>query len=143
MRDESIYTMRLDWVDTFLMLAGFVALLFATRALGIDALKLRGGMIIFGVMLGPIARRALVGPPDPYKDGHSEWTVFFGLIMIASGSLATVMGALLADLRRAEHKPWALFAVICAAGVVVFALGAVMDRSQRDRSPEESFQIRR
>lgn len=143
MRDESIFTMRLDWVDAFLMLAGFVALLFATSALGIDALKLRGGMIILGVMLGPIGRRALVGPPAPYRDGHSEWTVFFGLILIAAGSLAAVMGAVLADLRHTQHKPWATFVLVAAAGVGLLAIGALMDRSQRDRSPEETFKIRR
>ena len=143
MRDESIFTMRLDWVDAFLMLAGFIALLFATSALGIDALKLRGGMILFGVMLGPIGRRALVGPPAPYRDGHSEWIVFFGLIFIATGSLATLMGAVLADLRHTQHKPWATFVLIGVAGVVLLAIGALMDRSQRDRTPEASFKVRR
>ena len=143
MRDESIFTMRLDWIDAFLMLAGFVALLFVTRTLGVDALKLRGGMILLGVMLGPIARRGLVGPPAPYKDGHSEWIVFFGLILIATGALATVMGALLADLRHAQHKPWATFVLVGLGGLVVLVLGALMDRSQRDREPEATFQVRR
>jgi hypothetical protein len=136
MRDESVYSMQLDWLDALLMLFGAVGLIVLTRVLGIDALKLRGALVIAGLMLGPVARRALVGPPAPYLDGHSRWLVFLALILIATGVLVTVMGALLADLRHTQHKPWSLFVLVSAVGAVVFAIGALIDRSQRDRERE-------
>ena len=133
---ESIHSMRLDWVDAFLMVFGAIGLIIVTRVLNIDALKLRGGIIIAGVMIGPILRRILIGPPAPYHDDHSEWLVFLALIMIASGALGTVMGTLLADLRHTQHKPWSTFVLIAAGGLVVFVGGALIDRSQRNREKE-------
>lgn len=92
--------------------------------------------MIAGVMIGPIARRIVVGPPAPYLDDHSQWLVFLALILIASGALAAVMGALLADLRHTQHKPWSMFVLISAGGLVVFVAGALIDRSQRNREKE-------
>jgi len=128
---ESKHSMQLDGIDAFLMLASATAFFALVSALGFDAGKLRGGAIIAGMLAGPLARRALVGPPLPHKPTRSKVAGFFTLILIATGVLVGGFGILLVALRLGDGKDWTGAALTAGAGLAILAVGAVVDRSKR------------
>lgn len=123
--------MQLDGIDAFLMLASATAFFAIVTALGFDAGKLRGGAIIGGMLAGPFARRALVGPAPPHKPTRSKAVSFLAMILIATGVLVGGFGILLVALRLGDGKDWSGGAITAGVGLAILAVGAVVDRSQR------------